>query len=77
MFNLAVRVLGLIFVYLTVRTLADILYAPGVPVILTAAIYAGAAWWLTGGAHSLIARAYPEKEADPKVGLSSSSAANV
>jgi len=75
-FNLAVRILGLIFAYLTVRTLAGIWYAPGtIAVVLTGAVYGGAAWWFIGGARSLTNRAYPESQTESKTDLSSGSEA--
>jgi hypothetical protein len=64
LFQLAVRILGLVFLFLAVRHLAPIFHAPGgayIPIILTTAIYLGAAWWLIGGARSLVQRAYPSE----------------
>lgn len=62
-FNLAVRLLGLFFIYLAARLLPAIFGGAEpffVPTILTAAFYVGVAWWLLGGAPLLVKRAYPE-----------------
>jgi hypothetical protein len=65
-FNLAVRLLGLYFIYLAAKQV-PVLFAASAgasqiffPVILTVAVYLGVAWWLLGGAPLLVKRAYPE-----------------
>ena len=68
-FNLAVRLLGLFFIYLAARQLPVIFGAPDpvvTPAILSTAFYVGIAWWLLGGAPLLVKRAYPEAGSEQK-----------
>jgi hypothetical protein len=67
LFNLAVRLLGLVFIYLAARAVANIIFAPSeiIPALLTAVFYSGIAWWLTGGAQVLAERAYPDVGGEP------------
>jgi hypothetical protein len=67
LFQLAVRLLGLVFLYLAIRHLAPIFHVRGEEmclIILTAGIYFGAAWWLIG-TQCLIQRAYPDETREP------------
>ncbi len=67
-FHLAVRLLGLVFFYLGVRSAVGVWYAHGsgiTPPILTAVCYLGVAWWLVGGAPLFMDRAYPEADSAP------------
>ena len=62
-FSLAVRLVGLFFIYLAARSLAVVFASPPGQVIvsiLSAAFYIGVGWWLLGGAPLLMQRAYPE-----------------
>lgn len=69
-FSLAVRLLGLFFIYLTVINIAIIFsgppgqYAPGI--ILTAALFVGVGWWMLGGASLLLERAYPSESSQQR-----------
>jgi hypothetical protein len=62
-FGLAVRLLGLLFVYLAIRTLPVVFSGPPpivvIRTVLTMVFYVGVGWWLVGGAPLLVKRAYP------------------
>jgi glucan phosphoethanolaminetransferase (alkaline phosphatase superfamily) len=62
-FSLAVRLLGLYFLFLAIASLPVTFVGQpaylSVRVILNAAFYAGVSWWMIGGASSLVNRAYP------------------
>lgn len=69
-FHLAVRLLGLFFIYLAAKqvplifmgNLDDVFF----PVLLSTAFYAGVAWWLLGGASILAEQAYPAYECEKR-----------
>ena len=65
-FSLAVRLLGLVFVYLGFKTLPVVFSNPNTLIIV--ACYFAAAWWLIGGAQLLVSRAYPEASSEPQRG---------
>jgi hypothetical protein len=71
-FNLAIRLLGLFFIYFAARQVPVIFAGPpgGVVVqtVLTVAFYACVAWWLLGGASLLMNRAYPETSSEQSDG---------
>jgi len=62
-FSVAIRLLGLFFLYLAVRSAAVLLTSPPGEVawgfFLHAALYVGVGWWLVGGASLVMERAYP------------------
>ena len=62
-FRLAIRLLGLFFIYLTARSIPVTLNSSGAGIlaaILVVAFFAAVAWWLLGGASLLMQRAYPD-----------------
>ena len=63
LFGLAVRLLGLFFVYLALKTLPVVFSGPpaqvAVRTFLTVVFYFVVGWWLMGGARLLVQRAYP------------------
>lgn len=75
-FSLAIRLLGLVFLYLAVKSIAPVWFAPTalIPTILTGACYLAAAWWLLGGAQILMRRAYPDTAMEPESGAEVSGA---
>lgn len=68
-FQLAVRLLGLYFLYLAATNLLGAL--PGMPYeffwrsVLGSIFFAALAWWLLGGASQLVQRAYPNEGQRP------------
>ncbi|MBE2180114.1 MAG: hypothetical protein IAE97_06550 [Chthoniobacterales bacterium] len=64
-FSLAVRLLGLFFLYLAVRAVAVILSGPPSQIatggILGVALFVAVGWWMLGGASLLMDRAYPSE----------------
>jgi hypothetical protein len=78
-FGLAVRLLGLFFIYLAARELPVLFTQPAdktvVQILLTAAFFAGVGWWLIGGAPLLLKRAYPEANKQQQGGEISSQTA--
>lgn len=70
LFSLAVRLLGLFFIYLAARALPIVFSGPPdqvvVGAILTVVFYVVVGWWLLGGARLLVKRAYPATNGDQK-----------
>lgn len=68
-FNLAVRLLGLFFIYLAAREVPVIFAQPPdnvmVHTLLTIGLFIGLGWWMLGGAPLLVKRAYPETSQQP------------
>ena len=58
LFNLAIRLLGLVFVYLGCKAVPVVFFDKGRSLLFVACYFA-AAWWLIGGARLLMRRAYP------------------
>jgi len=66
-FSLAIRLVGLFFVYLAARNVPVIWNSSGTAffsTILVVAFFLAVAWWLLGGAPLLMQRAYPEETKD-------------
>jgi hypothetical protein len=63
-FNLAIRLLGLIFVYLGFKAV-PLAFVDGGRSLLFVACYFAVAWWLIGGAPFLMDRAYPDDGVEP------------
>jgi hypothetical protein len=61
-FKLAIRLLGLWFVYLGITNLPMVFET--YKALLYVAVDAVAAWWLIGGASLLVNRAYPDATAE-------------
>lgn len=67
-FGLVLRLLGLFFVYLAIRSIT-VFFMAGTEelfmvTILSAGLYVGVGWWMLGGAPLLMDRAYPPDEKD-------------
>jgi hypothetical protein len=62
-FHLAIRLLGLVFVYLSFKAV-PVIFLDGGRSLLFVACYFVAALWLIGGAQFLMDRAYPDDEAE-------------
>lgn len=60
-FHLAIRLLGLVFVYLSFKAV-PVVFLDGGRSLLFVACYFVAALWLMGGAQFLMDRAYPDDE---------------
>ena len=80
-FSLAVRLLGLFFIYLAVHQLPVLFAKPAdgvlVQTLLTAALFGAVGWWLLGGAPILMNRAYPQagsKQQDREISSQSAEA---
>jgi hypothetical protein len=62
-FSLAIRLVGLFFIYLAVRVVPVIFSGPPARIllesILSAAVFVVVGWWMLGGASLLMERAYP------------------
>lgn len=71
-FNLAIRLLGLFFIYSTVQAIPLLFSGPPLQLIvhslLSAGFYFIIAWWLLGGAPLLAHRAYPTNTTDTDTG---------
>jgi hypothetical protein len=67
LFNLAIRLLGLVFVYLGFRAVPVAFFDKGRSLLFVACYFA-VAWWLIGGARLLMQRAYPTAGAEPQSG---------
>lgn len=68
-FSLAIRLLGLFFIYLAARSAPVLWNTSGqafVSAVLVVALFVAVAWWLLGGAPLLVQRAYPDKAKDEK-----------
>ena len=63
-FHLAIRLLGLVFVYLSFKA-APVVFLDRGRSLLFVACYFVAALWLIGGAQFLMDRAYPDDEPEP------------
>ena len=63
-FHLAIRLLGLVFVYLSFKAVPFVFLDRGRS-LLFVACYFVAALWLIGGAQFLMDRAYPDDELEP------------
>ncbi|MDE2430068.1 MAG: hypothetical protein KGM99_15190 [Burkholderiales bacterium] len=65
-FNLAVRLFGLYFLFLAISSVAVIFSGISagfsMRAILTAAFFIGIGWWMLGGASLLLQRAYPTED---------------
>jgi hypothetical protein len=59
-FQLAVRLLGLLFLYHGVQSLPMVMNGP-MMVLVYLALQFGMAWWLIGGAKLLVQHAYPDE----------------
>jgi len=60
-FNLAIRLLGLFFVYLGFKAVPMVFWDGGRSLLFVACYFA-VAWWLIGGAELLMSRAYPDSD---------------
>jgi hypothetical protein len=72
-FNLAIRLLGLVFVYLGFTAVPVVFFDKGRSLLFVACYFA-VAWWLIGGAGLLMRRAYPEAGPETRSGTESSGA---
>jgi hypothetical protein len=68
-FSLAIRLLGLFFIYLAARSVPVIWNSSGqalISAVLVVGVFTAVAWWLLGGAPLLMQRAYPDTAKDEK-----------
>ena len=63
-FQLAVRLLGLLFLYHGVQSLPMVMNGPWL-VLVYLLLQFGMAWWLIGGAKLLVQHAYPDENSPP------------